>query len=291
MSASDVTVVVPVYDRRQELQRALASVLAQSRRPAAIVVVDDGSSDGSGVVARRLGADVIRQDNAGSSAARNRGLASAGTSWVAFLDSDDEWHADHLATLVDAADARGGVLLSTGARTDSGQLMGSLRSTPLRLSSEADLFWPWNPVVTSATMVDRAAALRVGGFDPTRRHGEDLQLWKRLIDRGFGWSLPEITVDYHAHPGQVSADLAEMRRDLLSLLREERVARSVRRKVRSREEWHAFRSKMRSREVALADVLRACSRVYPPAIVDLMAHRRSALDRQAQYERTQEGPG
>jgi hypothetical protein len=183
------------------------------------------------------------------------------------------------------------VLVSTGARTDSGQLIGSLRSGPIRLSSEADLFWPWNPVITSATLVDRSVALQVGGFDPTRRHSEDLQLWKRLIERGVGWSLPDITVNYHAHPGQLSADVAAMRRQILSLLNEEGIAPSVRRKVRSREEWDTLRSKMRSGESTLADMLRASFRMYPPAVVALMVHRKLARKRQAQYQRAQERLG
>ena len=280
MSTCDVTVVIPVYDRRREVHRALASVLAQSRRPQTVVVVDDGSSDGSGEVARRLGAEVVRQENAGSGAARNLGLRSARTTWVAFLDSDDEWHTDHLATLVDAATSRGGVLVSTGARTDSGDLIGSLRSSPVRLRGQADVLWPWNPIVTSATLVDRSAAIDAGGF-AARRHSEELPLWTRLVERGSGWSLPDITVDYHVHPGQVSADVAAMRRQMLSLLDDERIAPSLRRKVRSREEWDLLRSRMRTGDIPLSEVLRACSQVYPPAVLDLLVRRKLARRRQA----------
>lgn len=89
----DVSVVIPAYDAEGFLARAVESVLGQSIPPREILVVDDGSTDGTADVARRLGERIryLRQENAGPSGARNRGIGAAAGEWVAFLDADDWW--------------------------------------------------------------------------------------------------------------------------------------------------------------------------------------------------------
>ena len=102
---TEVAVVVPVYNRRLKLIRTLATVVAQSKQPALLIVVDDGSSDGTGQFAESWLArnasfewKVIRQANAGAAAARNAGFAAIGSlPFVCFLDSDDLWPPEFLA--------------------------------------------------------------------------------------------------------------------------------------------------------------------------------------------------
>ena len=101
---ADVTVIVPARRAAATIDRALASVAAQTLRPAAVVVVDDGSDDGTDDAALRWkerlkGAvlTVFRQPHAGAGAARNRALKEAKTEFVAFLDADDEWLPEKLA--------------------------------------------------------------------------------------------------------------------------------------------------------------------------------------------------
>src|SRR5689334_21141299 len=96
MSGPLVTVVVPVYNTLPYVADALESALAQTHRELDVVVVDDGSTDGSSGVVVELAAReprirVVRQPNAGLAAARNAGLAAAAGEYVAFLDSDDLW--------------------------------------------------------------------------------------------------------------------------------------------------------------------------------------------------------
>ncbi len=88
-----VSVIIPTYNRKETLLRALRSVLHQTRPPEEIIVVDDGSTDGTGAVVQQEFPSVryLRQENRGISAARNRGIREASGEWVAFLDSDDEW--------------------------------------------------------------------------------------------------------------------------------------------------------------------------------------------------------
>jgi len=205
----DVTVVIPAYQRAGLVGRAVLSALAQRPRPAVdVLVVDDGSTDGTGNVAAALGASVIRQPNAGEGAARNAGLRAARTRWVALLDSDDEWLPGHLATLM--PHTPGAVLVAGIARgVPSGRLAGSPARVVQRIGPR-EVIWPQSPFAPSAVVLDRERTLEVGGF-PELRLGADLDLWLRLLETGPGVVVPEVTCLYAEHSGQVSADPAEMR--------------------------------------------------------------------------------
>jgi len=91
---STVSVVLPTYNRARWLPRTIDSILCQSHPPAEILVVDDGSSDETDEIIRSYDRRVryFRQENAGVSAARNRGIQAAVGRWIAFADSDDLWH-------------------------------------------------------------------------------------------------------------------------------------------------------------------------------------------------------
>src|SRR6185295_2750617 len=99
-----ISVVVPTYNRARLVVRAVESVLAQTRPPDELIVVDDGSTDDTPAALARFGDRVrlVSQRNAGAAAARNNGLALASRPWAAFLDSDDVWVPDHLHLLDDA---------------------------------------------------------------------------------------------------------------------------------------------------------------------------------------------
>ena len=99
MTALTVSCIVPVYNGETFLAEALDSIIAQSEPPFEIIVVDDGSTDGTPEVIRRYGERIRyeRQDNAGPAAARNTGLGLANGELIAFLDADDLWHAEKLA--------------------------------------------------------------------------------------------------------------------------------------------------------------------------------------------------
>ncbi len=89
----DVGVVIPAFNAASYVAQAIDSVLAQTRPPSRIIVVDDGSVDETALIVGRFGRFVtcIRQENRGVAAARNRGARESGTEWVAFLDADDVW--------------------------------------------------------------------------------------------------------------------------------------------------------------------------------------------------------
>ena len=99
MKSDTISVIIPLWNKRAEVGAAITSVLAQTARPLEIIVVDDGSTDGSAEVAEAFTSPLvrlIRQPNCGVSAARNRAMAAARGEWVALLDADDEWRPDFL---------------------------------------------------------------------------------------------------------------------------------------------------------------------------------------------------
>jgi len=216
-SVSDVTAVIPAYQRVDLIGRAVLSALQQFPvRAAEVLVVDDGSTDGTGDLAERLGARVVRQVNAGEGAARNTGLRHASTAGVAFLDSDDAWLPGHLATLVPHLPGR--VLVGSVARAvPSGKLVGYPGRHPSVIDPRS-VIWPDSPVLPSAVLVDRAASLAVGGFGDLPR-GADLEFWVRLLQTGPGLVVPTVTCTYLEHDGQVSADTAQMRDDRVAVAR------------------------------------------------------------------------
>src|SRR5437868_527193 len=98
MGKPKFTVIIAVYNGARTIHRAIEPVLAQSLPPYALIVVDDGSTDGTATVVKAFSAAVKYryQPNAGVSAARNAGAAAANGEWLAFLDADDWYYPDRL---------------------------------------------------------------------------------------------------------------------------------------------------------------------------------------------------
>ncbi len=111
-----VSVVIPAYNVEKYIGRAIDSVLAQTRRPDEIIVVDDGSTDNTAEVIRSYGSKVhcIRQENGGASVARNTGIEEAKSEWIAFLDADDEWLPDKLSMQIECLAKNQGLLWCGG---------------------------------------------------------------------------------------------------------------------------------------------------------------------------------
>ena len=193
MTELDATVVIPVHDREVALHAALRSVLAQTLRPARIVVVDDGSSDASAAVAEEYPVTLVRHERArGSGAARNSGIAAADTTWIAFLDSDDVWLPEHLATV---APALGEHVLVTTPMVDSfGRGRGNVTGRPQPVTPST-LFFPENIVCTSTVVARRSSIDAVGGFTDLPR-AQDLDLFLKLLEVGTALALPVPTAVY-----------------------------------------------------------------------------------------------
>lgn len=211
---ASVSVVIPSFNARPWLAEAIRSARSQTLAPAEIIVVDDGSTDGSVEVAREAGATTVLSDgtNRGPGGTRNRGIQAASGDLVAFLDADDRWLADHLAKTVgclernaDADVAFSGYRLFGDSNLDMPSAVASGRT--LDLSVE---LLDVNHVLQSAAVARRSALLAVGGYDETRRYGEDFELWLRLSLTSRFVATGAITVEYRTHSSQVTARPARM---------------------------------------------------------------------------------
>jgi teichuronic acid biosynthesis glycosyltransferase TuaG len=185
----DVSVVIATHQRRDACRRAVDSALGQTRPPLEVIVVDDGSSDGTHEMltswaAREPRLRVLdRAPRTGRPAPpRNRGIAVARGEWVAFLDDDDAWVADKLA--VQAAFLDGADLVAGNAVLDGGRsyFAAAPASRPV---TRAELLRT-NPIILSSSVVRRELLLRAGGMpeEPWLRGIEDYALWLALGDLG-----------------------------------------------------------------------------------------------------------
>ena len=177
----DIAVIIPCHNGARYLERAIASVRRQSVRVERIVVVDDASTDNSASLARQCGAEVIVHDrNRGPAAARNSGLKVVTEKLVAFLDADDYWTPDHLATLCPLMATGADVAFSDTDRTAGSPVRhrdGLPVGAAMRLT---DLLLVESVVPQSGALVDRRALEAVGGYDEEFRLAEDFDLWLRL---------------------------------------------------------------------------------------------------------------
>lgn len=229
MAAPTVSVVVPAYNAAAFVGRAVDSVLAQSWADREVLVVDDGSTDGTVAVLAAYGdrLRVLAQANAGPAAARNRGLHEARGRYVAFLDADDWWLPQKLARQVALLDGRPEIgFCSTATRivTEDGAAAGEWPCAPGDRPLLETLFMRSAAVSgsTSGVLARRELLLAAGGFDASLRGFEDPDLWMRLAARaGYACIDEPLTVVVRT-PGSVSSHLPRMRAATLASLRKNR---------------------------------------------------------------------
>lgn len=191
MRSPTVSVVIPAYNVADHLPRAIESALGQSRAPDEVVVVDDGSADGTAGVAARYGPPVrvIRHErNRGSAAARNTGIRSARSDLIALLDADDVWYRSKLERQLAAFDAipdAGVVFCYTWIVPTCGPKFLDCIDVPRPQddwSGFRQSLLRKNAVSGSgcSPVIRRKLLLDVGGYDESLRTCEDWDLWLRL---------------------------------------------------------------------------------------------------------------
>ncbi|WP_142124358.1 glycosyltransferase [Pseudoxanthomonas sp. 3HH-4] len=184
----EVSVIIPTYNRRDLLPRAIDSVLAQTRRVDEIIVVDDGSTDGTAdMLQARYGERVkhVWQSNAGVSAARNHGLRLARGRYLALLDSDDEWLPEKTALQVAFLESRPdfGMVVCDVERIDGDYRHIDVfhRREVIRENGWALRWLLHNPaLIPASVMLRRQVVDQLGGFDETLRTAEDLEFHLRV---------------------------------------------------------------------------------------------------------------
>lgn len=240
---SKISIVIPAYNADKYLAQTVDSVLAQTKCDWELIIVDDGSTDGTpaladGYAERDERIRIIHQRNGGLSAARNHGLREIDPSsrYVIFLDADDVWERDALGALQQALSANPRAVAAHGLmRCIDGQ--GHL-STPGRLERLASHrralvdghLTPWpierpttfpvlvvnNVIMTAGQVLIRHDVLNeVGLFDPTTSPAEDWDMWLRLGTKGDIALVDKVVLYYRRHDGNMSNQSKRMHQSRL----------------------------------------------------------------------------
>ncbi|MCF7807720.1 MAG: glycosyltransferase [Candidatus Marinimicrobia bacterium] len=207
----NISVIIPTYNRANKIEIAVKSVLDQTYHPAEIIVVDDGSSDGTAAILDQF-ADkitVIRNsENRGVSFSRNAGISRSTGDWIAFLDSDDTWHPGKLEAQVNYHSQHPEILIS---QCDEIWIRNGVRVNPMVKHAKHggwifDKCLPLCIVSPSAVIIHRSIFQDIGSFDEQLPACEDYDLWLRIAPHYEIGLLPEkLVTRYGGHPDQLSA--------------------------------------------------------------------------------------
>ncbi|MGV3722828.1 MAG: glycosyltransferase family 2 protein [Actinomycetota bacterium] len=223
MLMSPVSVVIPTYNHARFLRMAIDSALRQSLPPREVIVIDDGSSDGTPEVVAEYGDRIraLRHANQGVAASRNAGAELATGKLLAFLDADDVWRPQKLERQVERfqrepglglvhcgveeIDAEGNVL-----RRQQDGLEGSAVAREMLLFRSPTILGGG-----SGVMIARSAFDEVGGFDPRLSTSADWDLYFRLASRCPVGYVPEPLLQYRLHGSNMHGNIGAMERDML----------------------------------------------------------------------------
>jgi len=188
-----VSVIIPLYNKEKFIKRALDSVLAQTFRDFEVIIVDDGSTDNSVDVVKKLNDDricLIQQENQGVSTARNTGIKNAKGKWIAFLDADDVWLPDNLMSHIELIKKHPGIEWSTGfsnRRLSDGTLnVVSFKENSRQLFQGGVIVDSFVFVCngggldTDGVMIHKKIFDRVGLMDTKLKTADDVDMWLRI---------------------------------------------------------------------------------------------------------------
>lgn len=213
-----VTVVVPTRNRATVVATTLAAILSQREVDVRLVVIDEGSTDGTPLLLQHIAAAepvrVVRNDTArGLPAARNQGTAHADTEWIAYCDDDDVWAPDKLRAQLDATRLTGAGWSCTGSvLVDEGlRVVGHQRVDPTIDIAAALQRANVVPAGGSGVLARRSLVEDAGGFDESLPSSEDWDLWIRLAARAELAVVDRPLVAYRLWRNSMSTHVARMR--------------------------------------------------------------------------------
>jgi glycosyltransferase involved in cell wall biosynthesis len=218
-----VSVVLIAYNGQRTIAKAIDSVLAQTVTDLELVVVDDGSTDGTAAVVagyRDPRLTYHRQPNAGPSAARNTGIRATSAPWVAFLDCDDWWTPGKLARQLDATPGVGLVYSGAVFFDPSGRQIEVMHPTLRGHVLPALLLGNGITGGGSTAMVRRDVLEAVGGFRDDLHYGEEWELWLRVAAREPIAFVPEIDVCLTSLPDSQGKQCVKMHASCLGIVDE-----------------------------------------------------------------------
>ncbi len=204
-----ISVVIPTFNRKELLRRALQSVYSQTHQPDHVIVVDDGSTDHSDAMVASEFPDTqfIIQTHGGVSKARNCGVEASKTDWIAFLDSDDEWlvhklerQYEYICTKSEASICHcDEIWIRSGVRVNPKK---KHRKSGGRIYTKC---LPLCAISPSAVVIHRNVLAEVGGFDESLPVCEDYDLWLRITSRfSVGYIDEPLVIKHGGHPDQLS---------------------------------------------------------------------------------------
>ncbi len=187
-----ISVIIPVYNGKQFLSEAINSILQQNYNPLEIIVVDDGSTDGTVRLQNSFGEQVryVYQENKGPAAARNTGLVAANGEFIAFLDSDDVWPPNKLKTQINCLlqDPKLKVTIGHTKSFDSEIINAN------KILSEKDSVIS---VQLGSALFRKSAFEKVGTFDEKLKFSEDHDWFLRARETGIEMLVLENITLYH----------------------------------------------------------------------------------------------
>lgn len=183
-----ISVIIPLYNKKNSIKSTIESVLAQSYSDFELIVVDDGSTDGSADVVKCFDDKRIRlisKENGGVSSARNEGIREAKSEFISFLDADDLWDKNYLENvnqLIHDFPNAGIWGVNYGFETADGN---HIKLNDLPMDFRGYLLNPWHSGqvywTSSSSSSSKTALNAIGGFDERLVYGEDIDVWFRLI--------------------------------------------------------------------------------------------------------------
>lgn len=207
-----ISVIIPIYNGEAFLTEAITSIRQQQIAPVQIIIVDDGSTDGTARLVQHLGADLhyVYQDNAGPAAARNRGVRLAHGDLITFLDADDMWASDKLEGQVR--------LLQQHPHIDC--VLGHCRYLEVTPTGWAATASPILALKVDCALFRRRAFDMVGLFDETLRISDDIDWFMRARERGAALAIHEDAVHYYRrHTTNLTRDSQAVSASLLQAFR------------------------------------------------------------------------
>jgi hypothetical protein len=227
-----VSIITPAHNSAAYLRESVDSAIAQSFTDFELLIIDDGSTDGTLALARRL-ADrderlrvLARPNRGGVSAARNLGMREARGAYFALLDSDDVWHPTFLAAQMEILNRLPGVDVVSGNAYNlggglDGQTLSSVGSDrrPIRLIDMLE----HEDAVCIMSVLRRGVYETIGGFDETMNYSEDYDFWIRAALAGFRFvQNPVPLAHYRRRPDSASSDEIAMLQGIVTVLRRAR---------------------------------------------------------------------
>ena len=205
----NISVVIPSYNRKDFLKRSIDSAINQTKKPLEIIVVDDGSTDGTETVIKSDYDFVkfIKQKNKGVSAARNIGIKVSIGEWICFLDSDDEWKKDKLEKQINAMKSNPGYKFfhSNEIWIKNGLRINQKKKHKKYGGDIFDKCLDMCRISPSSVMIDKTVFDEVGNFNENLVVCEDYELWLRICDKYRVFFIDEpLIIKYGGHQGQLS---------------------------------------------------------------------------------------